>query len=109
TQATVMDIVQKTVATGSVKPRKEILIKPQISGIIDELFVEAGEIVKKGDAIARIKLVPSPTTLNQAKSNVDLAQLRYQDALRELERQRKVNKEGVDIEQAKVNFENAQK
>ena len=59
--------------------------------------------------IARIKLVPSPTTLNQAKSNVDLAQLRYQDALRELDRQRKVNKEGVDTEQAKVNFENASK
>lgn len=109
TQASVMDIIQKTVATGSVKPRKEILIKPQISGIIDELFVEAGEIVKKGDVIARIKLVPSPTTLNQAKSNVDLAQLRYQDALRELDRQRKVNKEGVDTEQAKVNFENASK
>jgi HlyD family secretion protein len=47
TTAQVMDIVQKTVATGSVKPRNEILIKPQISGIIDELFVEAGELVKK--------------------------------------------------------------
>lgn len=105
--AQVMDIVQKTVATGSVKPRNEILIKPQISGIIDELFVEAGELVKKGDPIARIKLVPSPTTLNQAKSNVDLAQLRYQDAVREYERQQKMNKEGVDVEQAKANYENA--
>lgn len=107
--ATEMDIVQKTVATGSVKPRHEILIKPQISGIIDELFVEAGQIVKKGDAIARIKLVPSPTTLNQAKSNVDLSQLRYQDALRELERQRKVFKDGVDIEQTRANYDNALK
>lgn len=105
--AQVMDIVQKTVATGSVKPRNEILIKPQISGIIDELFVEAGELVKKGDPIARIKLVPSPTTLNQAKSNVDLAQLRYQDAVREYERQQKMNKEGVDVEQAQANYDNA--
>jgi HlyD family secretion protein len=109
TSATEMNIVQKTVATGSVKPRHEILIKPQISGIIDELFVEAGQIVKKGDAIARIKLVPSPTTLNQAKSNVDLSQLRYQDAIRELERQRKVNKEGVDTEQSRANYDNALK
>ncbi len=107
TTAELMDIIQKTVATGSVKPRNEILIKPQISGIIDELFVEAGELVKKGDPIARIKLVPSPTTLNQAKSNVDLAQLRYQDAVREYERQQKMNKEGVDVEQAQANYDNA--
>lgn len=104
-----MNIIRKTVAGGSVKPRNEILIKPQISGVIDELFVEAGQIVKKGDAIARIKLVPSPTTLNQAKSNVDLAQLRYQDAIRELERQRRVNKEGVDTEQSRANYDNALK
>ena len=107
--ATKMDIIQKTVASGSVKPRNEILIKPQISGVIDELFVSAGQLVKKGDAIARIKLVPSPTTLNQAKSNVDLAELRYQDAQRELERQRRVFKDGVDIEQSRANFDNAQK
>jgi HlyD family secretion protein len=104
-----MDIVRKTVASGSVKPRHEILIKPQISGVIDELFVSAGQLVKKGDAIARIKLVPSPTTLNQAKSNVDLAELRYQDARRELERQGRVFKEGVDTEQSRANFDNAQK
>jgi HlyD family secretion protein len=104
-----MDIVRKTVASGSVKPRHEILIKPQISGVIDELFVSAGQLVKKGDAIARIKLVPSPTTLNQAKSNVDLAELRYQDARRELERQGRVFKEGVDTEQSRANLDNAQK
>ena len=104
-----MDIVRKTVASGSVKPRHEILIKPQISGVIDELFVSAGQLVKKGDAIARIKLVPSPTTLNQAKSNVDLADLRYKDSQRELERQRRVFKDGVDIEQSRANFDNALK
>lgn len=109
TSITIMDIIKKTVAAGSVKPRNEILIKPQISGVIDELFVEAGQIIKKGDAIARIKLVPSPTTLNQAKSNVDLAELRYQDAVRELERQRKVNKDGVDTEQSRANYDNALK
>lgn len=102
-----MDIVKKTMATGSIKPRHEILIKPQISGVIDELYVQAGQIVKKGDAIARIKLVPSPTTLNQAKSNVELAQLQLKDAIRELERQKTVNKQGIDLEQAKVNYNNA--
>jgi HlyD family secretion protein len=38
-----MDIVKKTVASGSVVARKEIEIKSQVSGIIEELLVEAGD------------------------------------------------------------------
>lgn len=101
------DIIKKAVATGSVKPRKEILIKSQVSGIIDELFVEPGDVVKKGDQIARIKLVPSPTALNSAKSNVDLTQLRYEDAQRQLEQQKKIFDNKYDKEQAKVRYETA--
>lgn len=101
------DIIKKAVATGAVKPRKEILIKSQVSGIIDELFVEPGDIVKKGDPIARIKLVPSPTALNSAKSNVDLAKLRYEDAQRQLEQQKKIFDNKYDKEQARVRYETA--
>ena len=42
-------IEKKTVATGKVQPRNEILIKPQMSGIISELYKEAGDKVKAGD------------------------------------------------------------
>jgi HlyD family secretion protein len=42
-------IIRKTVATGSVIPRREVFIKPQVSGIIDELYIEAGKMIKKGD------------------------------------------------------------
>ncbi|MCP4439238.1 MAG: HlyD family efflux transporter periplasmic adaptor subunit [Aureispira sp.] len=101
------DIVKKAVATGSIKPRKEVLIKSQVSGIIDELFVEPGNTVKKGDPIARIKLVPSPTALNSAKSNVDLAKLRYEDAKRQLEQQKKIFDNKYDKEQARVRYETA--
>ncbi|MEN0003140.1 MAG: efflux RND transporter periplasmic adaptor subunit, partial [Bacteroidota bacterium] len=41
----IMDIIKKTVATGSIKPRQEVMIKPQVSGVVDKLFVEAGELV----------------------------------------------------------------
>ena len=37
----VTDLQKTTVATGKVEPRDEILIKPQISGIIDEVYKEA--------------------------------------------------------------------
>ena len=40
------DIVIKTVAAGSIQPRQEILIKPQISGIVRSVRVEAGDTVR---------------------------------------------------------------
>ena len=48
------DIVRKTVATGSVTPRQEVLIKPQVSGIIDKIYVEEGSKIKVGDLIAKV-------------------------------------------------------
>ncbi|MCB0619125.1 MAG: HlyD family efflux transporter periplasmic adaptor subunit [Saprospiraceae bacterium] len=105
----ITDIVKKTVATGAVRPRQEVNIKPQVSGVIDELFIEAGEMVKKGQQIARIKLIPSEVNINNAQSNVELARLRYDDAKRELERQRKVFSQKLDMEDARVRLENAKR
>ncbi|WP_421917824.1 efflux RND transporter periplasmic adaptor subunit [Marinifilum sp.] len=77
----VTDIVKKTIATGSVVPRKEIEIKPQgVSGIIEKLYVEAGEMLKKGDPIAKIKIIPDMINLNSAESRVNVAKINYEDA-----------------------------
>lgn len=77
----ITDIIKKTVATGSVVPRKEIAIKPQgVSGIIEKLYVEAGEMLKKGDPIAKIKIIPNMISLNSAESRVNVAQINYEDA-----------------------------
>ncbi|MCB0594204.1 MAG: efflux RND transporter periplasmic adaptor subunit, partial [Phaeodactylibacter sp.] len=101
------DIVKKTVATGAIKPRQEVQVKPQVSGVVDELFVEAGQMVKKGDKLARIKLVPSEVNINNAQSNVELARLRLQEAQRELARQKEVYQKNLDVEEARVSFDNA--
>ncbi len=103
----ITDIEKKTVATGSIKPRLEIAVKPQVSGVIDELFVEEGQLVTKGDKLARIKLVPSEVNVNSAQNNVDLARLRLQEARRELERQQTINQRNLDVETARANYENA--
>ncbi len=107
TKAEVKDVIKKTVATGSVKPRQEVLVKPQVSGVIDELFVEAGEAVKKGQKLARIKLVPSQVNINNAQSSVELARIRYDEAKRELKRQRQVFDKKLDVQTAQVNLNNA--
>ena len=66
------DIVQATVATGKIEPRDEVQIKPQISGIISEVYKEAGENVKKGEVIAKVKVIPELGQLNSAESRVRL-------------------------------------
>ncbi len=109
TKATIDNIIKKTVATGSIRPRKEVNIKPQVSGVVDRLYVEAGNVVKKGDKIARIKLVPSQVNINNAQSSVQLASIRFKEAQRELERQRSVFSQKLDVENATVSFENAKK
>jgi HlyD family secretion protein len=63
-------ITVKTVATGSIVPKEEVLIKPNISGVVEEVFVEAGEYVKQGDLIAQIKVIPNVSNLTNAKNNI---------------------------------------
>ena len=53
----------KAVATGKLNPEEEIELKPQISGIVDEILVEEGDLVKKGDLIAKIRVVPNEQSL----------------------------------------------
>lgn len=84
----VSDVVKKTVATGSVVPRFEIDIKPQVSGIIDELFVEAGDKVEKDQVIARIKIIPDMVTLNAAETRMNRSKINFEDAKNDFERQK---------------------
>ena len=80
------DIIQTTVATGKIEPRDEVQIKPQISGIISELYKEAGEKVKEGEVIAKVKVIPELGQLNSAESRVRLAEMNGKQAEIDLER-----------------------
>jgi HlyD family secretion protein len=83
----VTNIVKKTVATGAIIPRREVQIKPQVSGVIEALYVEAGQPVRAGQVIAKIRVVQ-----NLAGRNTDL---------------RTINSGENQLQTAKVNFENA--
>lgn len=67
------NIVKKTIATGTVVPRKEIEIKPMVSGIIAELYVVPGQKIKKGDLIAKVRIIPQMVELNNAENRVERA------------------------------------
>lgn len=111
-------IVKKTVATGSIVPKEEVLIKPNISGIIDEIFVEAGNIVKAGDLIAKVKVVPNVSSLNSAKSNinnvktqVETARLAFENQKNMYNRQKELFEKGVisanEFDNAQLSYDQA--
>ncbi len=79
-------IIKKTVATGSVTPRKEVSMKSQVSGIIEKLYIVAGQQVKDGDVIAKIKIIPNMLNLANAENRVNAAQLNYDNSKLEYDR-----------------------
>ena len=95
----VTDIVKKTVATGSIVPRREVQIKPQVSGIVDELFVEAGQPIQEGQLIARSRTVANAGNVNAAQNSIQAARIALQTSRTELDRQRALFGQKVIAEQ----------
>lgn len=74
------DIYKTTVITGTIEPRDEVEVKPQISGIITEIYKEAGDMVKAGEVIAKVKVIPDMSQLSSAESRVRLADINLKQA-----------------------------
>ena len=104
--AEVADLQKTTVATGKVEPRDEILIKPQISGIIDEVYKEAGQSIRKGEVIAKVKVIPELGQVNSAESRVRLAEINEKQAQTDFDRIEKLFKDKLisreDFEKSEV-------
>lgn len=79
---------KRAVATGKVEPRDEVLIKPQISGIISEIYKEAGEQVEENEVIAKLKVIPDMSSLSSAESRVRLADINLNQAQTDYEREK---------------------
>ncbi|MEM7380282.1 MAG: efflux RND transporter periplasmic adaptor subunit [Bacteroidota bacterium] len=89
------DIINKVIVTGKVIPEDEINIKPQISGIIDRIFLEEGAKVNAGDLIAKIKVVPNEQSLNQARGRVRNAEIALNNTKIEYNRNKALFDKGV--------------
>ena len=108
----ITSIERKTVVTGKVIPEDEVEIKPQVSGILDQLFVEEGEVVKAGDLLAKVQIVPDESSLNSAQGRVNNAQIVLSNSKIEFERNQKLFAKEIissrDFETAQLNYRQAQ-
>ena len=98
----------KIVATGKLNPEEEIELKPQISGIIDQIFVEEGDLVKKGDLIARIRVVPNEQAMVSAKSRINSLKLSLNNSQTVFNRNKVLFEKGVisrqDFESSELSY-----
>ncbi len=103
------DIVKKAVATGSIVPRREIMIKPRVSGIVHTIGVEPGDLVEEGALIAEIKIVPDIGALTRAEASVRSARIAVAHAKSELERAERLQDRGLvsqrDLAQQRLDYD----
>lgn len=111
-QAEIRSISKSTVATGNINPKEEVLIKPNISGIIDEVYVEAGDYIKSGDLIAKIRVVPNVSSLNAANNQIQSAKIDLENLKKTYDRQKTLFEKGViaanDFDAAETSYKQAQ-
>ena len=107
----IADLEKTTVATGKVEPRDEVLIKPQISGIISEVYKEAGQTIKQGEVIATVQVIPELGQLNSAESRVRVAEISTAQAETDHERIKKLYNDKLisreDYEKSEVEIKKA--
>lgn len=108
----VRTIVKTTIATGNIVPNEEVLIKPNISGIIEEIYIEAGGSVKAGDMIAKIRVVPNISNLSSTQNQVQSSKISLDNQTKLYQRQKTLFDKGVisanDFEAAEAAFKQAQ-
>ncbi len=104
-------ISSQAVATGKLNPEEEIELKPQISGIVDKIIVEEGDVVKKGELIAKIRVVPNEQSLANAKSRIATAKLSFENTNTQYQRDKKLFEKGVisiqNFETSELSFSQA--
>ncbi|EGN55831.1 RND transporter MFP subunit [Hallella multisaccharivorax DSM 17128] len=90
-----MDICKTTVITGKIVPRNEVNVKPQISGIITDLYKQAGQTIQAGEVIAKVKVIPDESQLSAAQARVRLANINERQAAVDYGREKTLYDKGL--------------
>lgn len=111
-EASYGDLRKTTVLTGKIEPRNEVNVKPQISGIITDLYKEAGDRVEAGEVIAKVKVIPDMAQLSAAQARVRLAEVNVKQARVDYGREKTLYDKGLvaaeEYEKSKQTYDQAQ-
>lgn len=108
-RAEAADFAETVLITGTIVPREEILVAPEIEGLrILEVAADEGQTVKKGDVLARVEqetldaqaaqssaqLARSNAAIEQAKSAIVQAEARLKEARTSFDRAKPLKQSG---------------
>ena len=79
-------LINKAVANGSIVPRREVTIKSRVSGVVEKLHVQPGDIITRDALIAKIRVVPDAVALNAAQARYETARISASNAKLEFDR-----------------------
>jgi HlyD family secretion protein len=88
-------IIVKKGISGNLYPIKEIEVKSAIPGALETYYVNIGDKVRKGDKIAKIKILSEPSQIENAKMNVKTAGITFEREKLNYEREKKLFEKGV--------------
>jgi HlyD family secretion protein len=109
-------VVEKALAIGAIKPKREIAVKSKISGIVKTSFREIGDVVRPGDPLFEILPDPTPMELTEARREVEIARNVFDQAKKKYDRSRTLKDQGIlatqdwdqadkEIQDAKIRLE----
>ncbi len=100
------------VATGTVEPAVEVEVRPRIAGIIEEIAVEAGDVVEAGQVLVEIEKALLAAQVREAEAAVQAARVEQRYASIELKRAQELERTGAasaqKLDDARSRFEQAQ-
>ena len=88
-------IIDKALAVGKIDPRQEVTVKSKLPGIVKKIYVEIGDKVEIGDPLFEISPDPTPIELTQAQRDVEIRQVTYDNAKRELKRSKSLKEKNL--------------
>src|SRR5512144_2707356 len=104
-------VVEKALAIGAIRPKREIAVKSKISGIVKTSYREIGDKVKPGDPLFDIIPDPTPMELTEARREVEIAKNVFDQSKKKYDRARTLKDQGIlaaqDWEQADKEIQDA--
>lgn len=103
------DIIQTVTATGEIQPVNTVSVGSQVSGTIEEIFVDYNSRVKQGDLLLTIEPSVLKSSVDEAKASLESAKSELKYAQSEYERNKSLYSDGfisrAEMEKSETTYE----
>jgi HlyD family secretion protein len=100
------DIARSVVATGKVEPLAKVEVKSKASGIVKQILVDYGDLVRTGQVLAELDKEELSARVREARASLQAAQAALQASQAAYERNL-VDAQGTDVPFLRANMERA--